>query len=229
MKGIILVLFSALTAASSANGQIAIAPEAGLNLSDLAIKSNGSTWNATTKGGLRIGGVADISLTNNLYLQPGLFFMKNRCLVKQPDYFGTGTIDQAYSLNTLELPVNLEYKFGRPGGNRFFVGAGPYVGYNMSGKVISSGVSRGMSIGTDKPTAQGPGDDVKRIDIGAGLNVGYQFKNGVFAKAQYQMGVSNLSPTADANNSIRSSSFGITVGYFLGKNKLKSKTSGDKK
>jgi hypothetical protein len=216
MKRIILSLLAVATIATAANAQLAIAPELGLNMANMAIKSGSSTGSTTfstsMKAGLAIGAIVDVSFTDNLYLQPGLFYLMNGC------NFSGGS----YNVGTIQIPINLEYKLGEPGANRFFFGVGPYIGYNISASSKVGGSSTTLKIGSAKPDAQGNGgDDIKALDIGAGVNIGYLLANGFYVRVHYQMGFTNLDPIGDANNSIKTSALGVTVGYYFGAKKSK--------
>src|ERR1035437_1451764 len=139
MKKIILSLVSVGMISTAANAQLAIAPELGLNLANMAFKYAGVTDNTTSmKAGLAIGAVIDFGLTDNIYLQPGLFYLMNGC---------NGTGGTSYNLNTIQIPVNFEYKTGKEGGNRFFFGVGPYLAYNISGTFKDATTSTAVNIG----------------------------------------------------------------------------------
>ena len=217
MKRIILSLLSVATITTAANAQLAIAPELGLNMANMAMKSGGTTISTSMKAGLAVGAAIDLGLTDNIYFQPGLFYLMNGAKAT------VSGIDATYSLNTIQIPLNFEYKLGDDGDNRFFFGVGPYIGYNLSGTSKAGGTSNTLKIGSTKPDASGNGgDDVKAMDFGAGVNIGYLLANGFFARVHYQMGFAELDPIGDANNSLKSSALGVTVGYYFGAKKGKS-------
>ena len=211
MKKTILSIFSVAAIATATNAQVTYGPEVGLNISNYMGKSGGKTQSTTAKAGLRVGGVVDFGLTDNISLQPGIFYVMNG--YKQ-SAFGT---DVSVSVNTIEVPINVEYKFGMPGGNRFFVGVGPYIALNMGGNVKISGMpDRSLQIGSDANK-----DDMKALDFGAGINFGYQLVKGFYARAHYQMGFSNLDPAGNADNTMHNSNFGVAVGYMFGGKMMK--------
>jgi hypothetical protein len=228
MKKIVLSILSVAVIATTANAQLAIAPELGLNMANLAIKSVGTSQSTNMRIGLGLGAVIDLGLTDNIYFQPGLFY----------DMTGaknTQTPVVHWNINTITIPLNFEYKTGEEGGNRFFAGIGPYIGYNISGtaKIDAAGAvpssSRSLNIGSSKPDASGNGgDDIKALDFGAGINVGYLLANGWYARAHYQMGLTNLDPIGDSDNSIMTSAIGVTVGYYLNAHNGKKSKGGGK-
>jgi Outer membrane protein beta-barrel domain len=206
MKKIILSLLSVAAITSAANAQIAFAPELGLNLANMAINDEGTKVSTSMKAGLTVGAIVDIGFTDNLYLQPGLFYMMN----------GAKFSGGSYNVNTIQIPVNVEYKLGDPGDNRFFFGAGPYLGYNVSANTKVGSTNTKIDIGTDKTK-----DGLKPLDIGLGVNLGYLLSNGFFARAHYQLGLTDLNPVGKSDHSIKTSGLGLTVGYYLGGKKAK--------
>lgn len=206
MKKIILSLFSVAAIATTSNAQLSFAPEAGLNMANMNMKSAGSTVSTSMKPGVAIGAIVDFGFTDNLFLQPGLFYVMNGAKLSSPSL--------TYSINSLQIPVNVIYKLGEDGNNRFFFGAGPYLAYNLSGNVSDGGGT--IHIGTDKAK-----DQLKPIDFGVGLNVGYLLVNGLFFRVHYQMGLTDLNPAGDSDGTVKTSALGVTAGYYLGHKKAK--------
>ena len=191
---------------------IAFGPELGLNMANMAVKSGGTTASTSFKAGLAIGGVVDFGFTKNIYLQPGVFFLMNGC-----NFSGSGaySVSGSYDINTIQVPINVEYKLNKPGGNRLFFGIGPYIGYNISGTQKTGSTSTTLTIGSDSAS----GATIKALDFGAGINIGYQIAKGFFARAHYQMGFANLAEKgtgANSSNSMTTSAIGVTIGYLFG-------------
>ena len=228
MKKIIAALFTISAFGTCANAQtiaspvshqkenkevkksIAFAPEIGLNMADMTLKASGLKQKTSMKPGLAIGGVVDFGLSNNYYLQPGLFYLANGCNIKQnaapPEIAPPGSIN----LNTIQLPVNVLYKSGKPGMNRLFLGIGPYVAYNISGTgKITGGSTTTFTMG-DKPNAS----NIRPLDYGAGINAGYECPMGFLIRVHYQVGFPNLNPTPGGTET--TSALGLTVGYLFG-------------
>lgn len=226
MKKIILS-FCFLATFVATQAQTTYGPMIGINFSNYTGKSGGVTQSTDMKIGGRIGGIVDFGLSDNISLQPGIFYVMNGY---KTSVLG---IDVSASVNTIEVPINVEYKFGTPGGNRFFVGIGPYVGMNIGGTIKVSGSFLGVSVSDSKSIRIGSDTssaDMKALDMGLGLNVGYQLSQGWIVKAHYQMGFMNLMPSGDENNSMKNYNFGVSVGYLFGdKTKKDKKDEGKKK
>ena len=202
MKKLILYLLIVVTFTNGADAQIAIAPEAGLNMANMSLKTYGNLVSTGIRKSFTFGGSLDHGFTDHIYIQPGVFYVRNGC-----DVTGVGW----EKINTLQVPVGIAYKAGMPGGNRFFVGAGPYFGYNISGSTKINDTSASLKIGNDKNK-----DDITAIDLGFSVFVGFQLSNNFFARLQYQNSINNLTPDGDRYNSTRTNSISIKIGYYFG-------------
>ncbi len=203
MKKITLLFAAILGAYGVSNAQIRIAPEVGVSFNkityDPEIGSN------SFKIGPRVGGMVDIGLTDNLYLQPGItYVMKGN----KNEFAGAKT---DITMHYLDVPINLMYKLGKPGGNRFFFGIGPNISYALSGKIKYDDATgfpdEDIKFGSDST-------ETKALDFGGNVNVGYELSNGLYARAYFNMGFANLS-NFDAIKE-RNMGFGLSIGYFFG-------------
>ena len=176
---------------------VALGIEAGLNMTDfLYSQGNGGITSKTLPRG-RAGVLLDIPIHGVFYIQPGVFYAMN----------GHGD-NNTTNINAVEVPVNLMFKFQMRDRSYLFVGAGPFVGYNISG-TEAEGTFRIGSANTD---------NIKALDYGIGANLGYELKCGLFFRARYQWGLANLQPQSNSYiSTINSESYGIQVGYFFGR------------
>ena len=190
--------------------------ETGINFANTVVQYSGNTENYAFKMSGRLGFVIDAPLSNQVYLQPGLFFAGNGTNITFNDGTYSGSSD--VTIETLELPVNLLLKFGLNGGGQFFIGGGPYVGYN----IIATSVDQVTDLATGqsekknntlKIGSQNGFDDIKALDLGLGCNVGFQLASGLYFRFRFQKGLSNMSPN-DATT-IHTTSLGLQVGYLF--------------
>jgi len=189
--------------------------EGGLNMATMTEKASGETITSNYLAGGRAGVMVDLGITNNFYVQPGVFFAMNGTSISNvSESVGGVTVSssttQTFSVYSIELPLNLEYKFGEMGGPRFFVGVGPYVAYNLSATAAAGGHSVTEKIGSTAGT-----DQLAALDYGAGVNLGFQLACGLYFRAQYQMGFANLQP-GGGSSTTTTSSIGLSVGYLFG-------------
>ena len=170
---------------------------------------NGGALPVKAKFGMRIGVVADLGISRHFYIDPALLYVMNGDNV---NYVFENDIVR---VNTLQLPVNVVYKSGHPGGERFVIGAGPYFARNMSGtrKVGGNGATTSISVSIGNDAAA---DNLRPTDIGLGALVGYELTTGLYVRAYFQHGFTNLQPGGDAGNSLYNLNYGVNVGYLFG-------------
>jgi len=206
MKKFTLFFATVFGLATMASAQIRIAPEVGASFSKIV--TDPSTPGSSYVIGPRVGGLVDIALTDNLYLQPGVAWaMKG---VKS-EFLG---LESTISTNYIEVPINVMYKLGKEGSGRFFFGLGPNIGYAISGKMKSKGSFAGISFDDESDITFGSDStDMKALDFGGNINIGYELPMGLYARAYYQMGFANL---ANAGVTQKNTSFGLAIGYLFG-------------
>jgi len=207
MKRIFLLSAFLLPATISGYAQMGFGAEIGYNLSNYSVKLNGAMASTDFRGSARLGALSDMAITDNLYFQPGVYYVANGYKTDIAGGF------RQYTVNTIEIPLNIEYKIGMLGTNRVFLGAGPYFGYNISGTnyVHTKTVESRSALNVGKGVA----NDFRQIDLGAGINIGYQHTSGLFARFRSQMGFLDLYPGTAANSSITSYSFCLSAGYLF--------------
>ena len=238
MKKFVLSCMFAAALVNTAKAQITFGPIAGLNISNYTITGSnislGSpslgtasfTLNTTSKVGGRFGGVVNIPLNKSLYLQPGALYVMNGF----KESF-LGLVELKAHINTVEVPVNLFYKFGDGDNKPFFIGVGPYFAYNVVGgiKTTVNPVlgSTATTIANTKLDIIGNDstDFVKAFDCGFGVNAGYQLAMGLFVNAHYQFGITNLIPIDINGYSIKNYNYGISIGYMIGSKATKKTNS----
>jgi hypothetical protein len=189
---------------SHSYAQIGFGPEVGANISNYYGRLNGATNVTRLSGGIRAGLLFDLRIKGNIFLQPGLLYAKN---AKIPPPL-TGSYVTSLKINTLEFPVHLVYKVNGPANSRPYFALGPYFGYNVSGTVEQK-ESHPLKTGS------GANDDIKAIDMGISTSLGLQLSNGLYTCLLYRIGLVNLLPKGNADNSVKNLNFGICLGYFF--------------
>jgi hypothetical protein len=215
MKNTTLLALAALTI-SNAQAQLEVTPVIGLNVSNYRITPDiTSSGQQKLRYGYSAGALVDIRLTNQLSLQPGVLYKLNGFR------WETDHVKQVISINTVDIPVKLIYSFNIGKGNQLFIGAGPYVGINVSGKNHLKGdlsFDSTNTITTLHPVDQtvkidfGGPHDIQRLDIGAGVSVGVKACKGLFISLQGQYGIKDLAPSGSLVQ-LHNYNFGIEGGY----------------
>ena len=181
--------------------------------------------------GARVGLVADFGISDNFSIQPGLLFVMKGVRYEQSFDIGDNNngaefeAQQKLNLNYIQLPINFQYKT-REDGTGFFVGAGPYFGYAISGKGVAQVKSTTYTNGNSSVTetdiedelsfGDNANDDFKNLDIGLGLNAGYMLPMGAFVRAFGEYSFSNIYPVPESKFERKNYGFGLTVGFMFG-------------
>jgi Outer membrane protein beta-barrel domain len=211
MKKIALVCFLGL-AALTAEAQTRFGIKAGLNLSDVNGKSDGRSFNSDTKmkPSFHVGVIADFSISENVFVQPGILASSKGFKIEQSGI--TASTSPLY----VEVPVNIGFRTELSDNLKFYVMGGPYVGIGVAGnsKISGSGQSETETInwGNDENDS-----DYKRLDYGVNVGVGVEVSNFLIG-AQYGLGLANVFPGGDKDNSFKNAVIGISVGYLFGGN-----------
>lgn len=172
--------------------------KAGVNLNN--VSSNDEELNEELAGrtSIHLGVITDFKMSKSLSFQPQLLFSGRGAKVAHEDH------SDVYAFNSIEIPLNFTYRKNAAKG--VFLGVGPSLGYNLSGKVIEDYDSEDIEFGS----AEG---EIKRFDLGLNAILGYQFSNKYFVSTNYSSGLSNW--TNNSNVSWKNNILGISVGFFL--------------
>jgi len=185
---------------------MAIGLEAGVSIAYLRIQGKSNT----PVPGWRIGSFIYIPLAEKLCLQPGLFYTTGgggytyvtAHVGTYNSYTGYTTTDAETYIRTIELPVNIGFRYGhRRHAYNSFIGIGPYIGYTIG----AESANENLKIGAD----------IKRFDYGIGLNTSQEWKCGLFLRGRVQAGLVDLLPSN--LSSAHSFSYGFQFGYLFGK------------
>jgi hypothetical protein len=170
----------------------------GLNLSTIALKTNGINTRSEMPIGIHFGGYFEIPLNDNLALESGLLFSA------KGSNFKIDTV--AYSLSPIyiEVPVNTVLSFGSDEVKISLFG-GPYFAWGVGGyKIESGGELERISFGS------GRNNDLRTFDFGLNFGAAINLK-GLLISAQYGIGLSNLSPVTLDGLEMKNRVIGISI------------------
>jgi hypothetical protein len=235
MKKIVFILVALV--ATAAQAQLMVQPKAGVVLANVAFseKEDGQTANFSYVFGVGVN--IPILEDNKLSIQPELLYMPKgfRYKVEETNEIGgdgeefpgglaTYKLDAKSYMNYIELPVLAKATFGSDN-LKFFVNAGPYVGFWLSGKTVSKqSISFNGDTETETETNKYEFDDTdNRLDYGfhAGGGVAYRLGPGFLTlEGRYEYGLANFlkdpdgqTPKADLKSQHRL--IMIMVGYAI--------------
>lgn len=186
MKKVMITAFSVLFAlgAFAQSQSLGFGLKAGVNFPKYNFSGANNSYETNSSTNFHVTAFLDAPLVNNfLYLQPGISLQgKGAELVNSS--FGTLTQNTMW----LEVPVNLVAKIPMQRSSNFFIGAGPYVGFGLSGKnKYDSDWGSGES-----EFEFGKDGTLKSTDFGINVIAGFQLPGGFMIHGGYGMGLSDL-------------------------------------
>jgi hypothetical protein len=190
---------------SDLNAQLRTDYVIGLNISTMTMKDAGVTYHMRNRVGLHFGQIFDISINDNLALQPGLL------LTSKGSNYKIDTSEYSISPIFLEVPVNVAFSAGLEW-IRLSAFGGAYVAYGVGGyRIDPNGDFRFLSYGS------GGLHDMKPFDFGLNYGVGISIK-GMLLSVRQSYGLTNLSSSQKAGSEVKNRVTGISVSaLFTGK------------
>jgi hypothetical protein len=200
MKKTSIILTVFLFAFALAQAQTTFGIRAGVNLQNINGKSGGNNLEYKITPGFNIGVNAEMGVAPDFYFQPGVLFTTKGANLDTQD-------NAKVSLSYIEVPLNLIYK---PvlGTGKLIAGFGPYVAYGIGGKYKDDNGEDDINFGSDAEE-----DDLKPLDMGANLLFGYELASKLSVQMNVQLGLLNLVPDGDSDNSMKNTGFGVSFGY----------------
>ena len=209
MKKLLLSFGAVVLLAAGAQAQTSYGLKAGVNLGKFSNQSDVAKDYQKNNVSFYVTGFADIPVAPQFSVQPGISLQGKGHKYEINNDNSDGSITT--NLMSIEIPVNAVYYIPAGTGN-VFIGAGPYVGYNVSGKVKGKGNLGDWGVEGDTDIDfSGDDKDMKPLDAGVNFLAGYKLGNGFLINAGYGLGLTNMSPSDNSDNkfSTRTLSFGV--------------------
>ena len=127
----------------------------------------------------------------------------------------TAPVNKAYTaLRYAELPINFvrNFKCGKSKASTFYLGGGPYIAFNLPSKKVEH--IPGNDIETDINFGELAASDMRGMDYGGNVILGFRTGSGIFVSAHYTQGARNLAPL-DNGDKIKNIAFGFRLGYLF--------------
>jgi len=213
MKKAFFILVLSIIFTGTSFAQVKLGLTAGLNISTLSMsEKNEVDWGylAGFQGGLLI----DCGITNNFSIIPELLISQRGAFLWVEEVDNSDNyIKNYFTINYLQVPLNLTYKIKLGKSAKFLLFAGPYVGYALSASTETEISYNGLKESEKEKVEIGPDEDqLKALDYGVNIGTGVQFGK-IFLKVQYNLGLNNLNnydvPTTKNVN------VGLTLGYYF--------------
>lgn len=216
MKKMYLALAAFLIAATGFS-QVKIGVQVIGNASNVSFKSNQVTnVKKPMHAAFGAGIVAGIPVAGNVSLRPSLNFLQKKNSIQFDNEAGKNEVKATF--NYIEFPLDIVYTVPMKAARVYF-GAGPSVGYGVSGNVKIKGFAEvdGHVVTIDETQKafekeENGGAGISRVDISANAIAGVKFTNGLFVNAGYLAGLRNL---ASEGGTYKNKGIQLTVGYFF--------------
>jgi hypothetical protein len=210
--------------------------KAGVNLAKIhSSGDNEANYNDNAKSnvGFNVTAFGDFGVANNFFIQPGVSLQNKGVKFEGTNSTTVGAITSTTtsSLKTnvmaIEVPVNAVFNIPTGDAGAVQISAGPYVGFNISGKNKGSSTTTTVNNNTnssvtsttsnDKDLSFGSATDkdASSTDFGANFGLAYRTSSGFLVGANYGLGLSDLTPKDSRANSNKYTNrvLGFTVGY----------------
>mgnify|MGYP006176410685 CR=1 FL=1 len=184
MKKIILVAVLALFSFVGTNAQTAFGAKAGLNVANLSGDVDGNK----SLIGFNVGVFAEITLADSFYLQPELLYSTQGAKFDE----STSGFSADLNLNYINIPIMFKYDVA----NRFYLEAGPQVGFLVAADLGDLDVK----------------DSYESTDFGANFGLSYGFTEKIFAQARYNIGMTNIVKD-NGNDKVSNAVMSFSLGY----------------
>jgi opacity protein-like surface antigen len=212
-----LALVAALGFAANAQDKpVTFGVKAGLALPSQTSSAMGISVSSSSKASFYVGAIADISVSPIFSVQPGLTYVGKGGKLDFSEAAEEMGLDPSelegaekitFNYSYLEIPVNLVANFNA-GTGKFFVGAGPYAAYALSGNAKMGDEKIDAEFGSEE-------GEMKRMEFGLNFLAGYKLANGFNLHAGYGLGLSNLenSSSDGINATTKNRVFSVGLGF----------------
>jgi len=180
--------------------------KAGVNFPKYNYSGSNAAYETSTSTNFHVTGYLDAPLSTAFSVQPGISLQGKGGKIEIGS-FGT------YTQNTmwLEIPVNLVAKVPM-GNSNFFVGAGPYIGFGLSGK--NKYDSNWGSV--EEEFEFGKDGTLKSTDFGLNFTAGFHLGQGLLLHAGYGLGLTDLVPNNNnSDNKLTNRVLSVGLGFAL--------------
>lgn len=201
--------------------------KAGVNLARFHASGtdNSASFNDNVKDnvGFNVTAFADFGVGNNFFIQPGVSLQNKGAKFEEIRTVGgiTNTTTNKVNLMAIEVPINAVLRIPTGDAGAVQISAGPYVGFNISGKnkfetVTTGGAAAGtVSDENDLKFGSTTDKDYGSTEFGANFGLAYRTTSGFLVGANYGLGLSNLIPkdSRSGDGKLTNRVLGFSVGY----------------
>lgn len=202
---ILLVGLFVGAAAFAQSSNLGFGLKAGVNFPKYNVSGSNNTYETSASTNFHVTGYLDAPLGSAFAIQPGISLQGKGAKIEVGNL---GSFTQ--STMWIEVPVNLVAKVPL-GGSNFFLGAGPYIGFGLSGK--NKYESSWGSVEDDFEF--GKNGSLKSTDFGLNFTTGFQLNSGLLLHAGYGLGLTDLATNNNSDNKLTNRVFSVGLGFAL--------------
>jgi long-subunit fatty acid transport protein len=210
IKKILLSAAVVVFATSISNAQqVKLGVKAGLNLATVV---GDETGDVDSRTGFHIGGVAEVVLSDKFSFQPELVYSTQGAKEEYSDTFNgiTETEEAETTLTYLNIPLMAKYYVTEG----FSIEAGLQIGVLLSAETEFTFTATSEQGTFTESGTEDVKNNLKSIDFGVGVGLGYKLDNGINFAVSYNVGRSNiLDGEGSVDFSQQNSVIQISVGY----------------
>ena len=180
--------------------------KAGVNLPNYSFSDDDTDIETKSSTNFHVTAYLDAPITSNFYIQPGVSLQG-----KGAKLYENGSLALTQNTMWVEVPVNAVAKFYTGDAGNFYIGAGPYAAFGISGK--NKWESDLGSTETDFKF--GKDEDQKGFDAGVNFMAGYQLSSGLTLGAGYGLGLTDIAPDNPTSIKQNNRVLSFSVGFAL--------------
>ena len=206
MKKLFLCAVIAVFAFINLNAQeVKFGAKAGLNLATIA---GDETDDLDSRTSFHFGAVAEIMISEKFSVQPELLYSAQGAKSTFEDEFEKE--EATVKLDYINIPIMAKYYVAEG----FSIEAGPQIGFLMNAEVEFDYTDKEDPEFSESGT-QDLKDEIKGIDFGFNLGLGYKMESGLNFGARYNLGLSDLWDVDNEGVKNQNSVIQVSVGFFF--------------
>ncbi len=210
MKNLFKITFMAafaLVFSQAAVAQASFGAKVGGNLASINYSEDEGDLKSLVS--LQVGAIVELPITETIGIRTGVELQGKgaKTEFEELGYKEKTTVNPMY----VQIPAVVAYN-----GSMFFVGAGPFVGFGVGGKVKTKISGTGIDPEEDSETIKfGNDKDFSALDAGARFEAGLKFGK-LRVALNYDLGLSNAIPKdVREGESAKNNVLGLSVGYMF--------------
>jgi len=209
MKKLVLAIMAVgISVGAFAQGQpMGFGIKAGVNFPKYNFSGDNSSFETKSSTNFHVTAFLDAPIaTDWFYIQPGVSLQG-----KGAKFVDNDNLEWTQNTMWIEVPVNAVAKFPVQNAGSFFIGAGPYVAFGISGK--NKYDSNWGSAQTEFDF--GKDGTLKGTDFGLNFIGGFQLTNGLMIHGGYGLGLTDLTPDGGGDAKQTNRVWTVGLGFAL--------------